>query len=822
MDDECDETNTSPTDQKLAVDEQRPASAAGDLCYTCDQVFCDLLWPERVARYAPEEEQYGNWEWSSDESERLERGKLGWLDRMQKTCYCAMCRFCVALFDDTSDLAQRGGAFGRVSCHMNVKPQSEHELGPSLPLWWTGSMQGGSSKRVRLDWDLSLSFIDSGERVETEDGRFRRYLPMDGANFCLEIDSAVKLRHPLGRLCNAIIEESTTAPKTSLSFHHLGRAIPERVSANWIRESYAVCQRYHALDCDSQTSVLGWHGCRKRTIDVVPLRAIDVDNMCIVELPAGARYVALSYTWTTQPYLAHLQSNATHLERRRSLESDSISPTIRDSMEVVKMLGEKYLWADRFCIIQDSDDDKRIQIRNMADVYRNAALTIIAAGPANGDSDKGLAGIELGSRTINQPTTDIRGLRFLATCCHLDKNVRSQRWASRAWTYQESVLSKRNLIFTEVGAAFCCRKDVQTEDYVRELRCSCWSKEPGRISLLCGHYQTPHSTDDILIHGFDPSIWSYEEFVCCYTARQMSVTSDIQNAAHGLLVSMHEETGHEMLCGMPRTNLLNHFLVWLPGVPSIRRGSISSDTLFPSWSWTGWIGTAAYPCNQEQFKGQKELEFDEIPLIDRYDILIPARDGSTSKVSHTEALGDSTSIVYCHLSFSAPTAAVTVSTKYWGDFTDARLFDQLKLSKNYPSSCCQQLVVNNEWSGLVLCHTDQDLADLAEQCVDFREVDEIAALRRGFIALSTTYDPWGIWLPLGYCDEENYGYADEDGERHPYLPWDCDVWGKENTEVVNILLIEQCGEIYERRGIGQIHIDAWRALNPVDRDIILG
>jgi hypothetical protein len=58
--------------------------------------------------------------------------------------------------------------------------------------------------------------------------------------------------------------------------------------------------------------------------------------------------------------------------------------TIRDSMLLSTLLGQKYIWIDRLCIIQDDDKPRSTQLGDMASIYVNAFLTIVAA---NGEDD---------------------------------------------------------------------------------------------------------------------------------------------------------------------------------------------------------------------------------------------------------------------------------------------------------------------------------------------------------------------------------------------------------------------------------------------------
>ncbi|KAI9768672.1 MAG: hypothetical protein M1839_003980 [Geoglossum umbratile] len=75
-----------------------------------------------------------------------------------------------------------------------------------------------------------------------------------------------------------------------------------------------------------------------------------------------------------------------------------IPTTVRDAIEVVKALGERYLWVDSVCIAQDSAEDKRHVIGNMHMIYSSATLTIVAADGK--DAEAGLPGLHSNSRPM--------------------------------------------------------------------------------------------------------------------------------------------------------------------------------------------------------------------------------------------------------------------------------------------------------------------------------------------------------------------------------------------------------------------------------------
>lgn len=107
---------------------------------------------------------------------------------------------------------------------------------------------------------------------------------------------------------------------------------------------------------------------------------VDVEQMCLVEAPEASRYLVLSYVWGTRPMFLTKIANLESLSTPGGLTHRfmDICPTIRDAIDITKRLGERYLWVDSLCIVQDGPE-KGLVIQDMDLVYSQATAMICAA-----------------------------------------------------------------------------------------------------------------------------------------------------------------------------------------------------------------------------------------------------------------------------------------------------------------------------------------------------------------------------------------------------------------------------------------------------------
>ena len=198
----------------------------------------------------------------------------------------------------------------------------------------------------------------------------------------------------------------------------------------WLSE----CEKQHCSECSPipfNTELL-----RQNDAKSVVMRLVDVEAMCIVEAPQSCRYLALSYVWGNPKdgRLVLNLSNKHTLTKPHALRTHwhMIPTTISSAMKLVKDLGERYLWVDSLCLIQDDETELVECTRVMDKYYAMATLTIVAASGT--DAHAGLPGIYPTRRKSPRLVKEILPRKWMTTMEHVDVFLRSSYYSSRGWT----------------------------------------------------------------------------------------------------------------------------------------------------------------------------------------------------------------------------------------------------------------------------------------------------------------------------------------------------------------------------------------------------
>jgi hypothetical protein len=182
--------------------------------------------------------------------------------------------------------------------------------------------------------------------------------------------------------------------------------------------------------------------CPNQITPILPSRVIDVEvedltaqiRLHISATGERASYTALSYCWGRNQQIT--TTDDTLVSKTAGLELHSLPQTIQDAVTVTRGLGIRCLWVDALCIIQDSEKDRRAKINNMGLIYKNASLTIVAAGA--GSAQEGFLRIPECLLQLYFPEGDFANVSF---------TLLREPIKRRAWTFQEALLSPRILYF---------------------------------------------------------------------------------------------------------------------------------------------------------------------------------------------------------------------------------------------------------------------------------------------------------------------------------------------------------------------------------------
>lgn len=301
------------------------------------------------------------------------------------------------------------------------------------------------------------------------------------------------------------------------------------------------------------------------------------------------------------------------------LDTERLPKTISDAIEVAYHLGFTYLWVDALCIIQDSAEDKARELPFMADIYKGASLTILAASAAA--AGEGFLGtpanpprflVEPFDINIETPGEDPFSITFGYRAPYM---ASSDPISSRAWTLQERVLSPRLLIFSQSGVMWMCQ-----ERYINPGAAPD-AGPPYQTSLISSIPSEDHNSKDDTTkeettrEGISKETLLLESWTAIradYIEMDLTYPSDKLIAISAVAAEVSMKTGWRYLAGMWEHNLFSE-LHWRctkrgPGgeVLRIKPEKVRrAGYLAPSWSWAS-VGLGAI-LDSEDDKVEREV-----------------------------------------------------------------------------------------------------------------------------------------------------------------------------------------------------------------------
>lgn len=352
-------------------------------------------------------------------------------------------------------------------------------------------------------------------------------------------------------------------------------------------------------------------------------------------------YISLSHSWGNTKFLQLTTSNFKQLTNE--IPISDLPLTFQHAVKLARQLGQRFLWIDSLCIIQDSRDDWQQEAARMQAVYKNAFCNIAAT---SGSHEIGL----FSSRDPKLFQTIKAEIPRLSKLMALDgKNISSPIFYitdrrqfiddvslsplnQRSWVIQERLLSPRILHYSSQQLYFECNTSCFCEAFPSGPP-NQWLDhfimiKKGGMSLQALRTTFDAKTDDE--SDFHPLLKRYGRWnalVEVYTTCQLSHEEDKLIALSGIAAEMQYQLQDEYLAGLWRKDLPYH-LLW----HTIAPGESWSNPIptycpipyrAPSWSWASVQGPV-FMYGFRHIAHEKTREIEE-PMIEILDVTITAQ-----------------------------------------------------------------------------------------------------------------------------------------------------------------------------------------------------
>ena len=329
-------------------------------------------------------------------------------------------------------------------------------------------------------------------------------------------------------------------------------------------------------------------GCPNPEASEMPTRTLEIsqnvtDNSLHLELAATkgykGRYVALSYAWGRNISFQTSQNSLKSMEQGFAITE--MPQTLQDAAKVAFELGIPHLWVDSLCIIQDSDEDKLLEISKMGDVYAKAFLTISATNASHA-YEGFLHNQSQQGKIVEVPYLCPDGT--IGAMCLRPKwwyRLKREPLNQRAWAFQERLLSPRLLDYTSLHIVWQCRtakldhKDLEGHDF--------FGGKAEKIPLILNpsHQKLPlNLREEEILETWD---WVLEEF----TFRSLTVKTDRLPAIAGIASYFQRILGDKYCAGLWLRHL-QRGLLWVGSrdayLKDVKYGRPIARLSAPSWS----------------------------------------------------------------------------------------------------------------------------------------------------------------------------------------------------------------------------------------------
>ncbi|KAF5869953.1 putative heterokaryon incompatibility protein [Botrytis fragariae] len=350
--------------------------------------------------------------------------------------------------------------------------------------------------------------------------------------------------------------------------------IDEGIILNW----KDLCNKHHGAACDDPEKF-------KRMDAIQPTWLIDTVAGCLVPGREHSRFVTLSYI---RGQIVPFYSEKSNIDRLQELGvlskgsvADKLPMTIKNAIDVVRLIGERYLWVDTLCIVQDDAEALQTEMNSMARIYTTSCITIVATDGI--DANYGLRGFKgfTPQRNFKQSVMSMGSpVKLINPRSRNEKH--NTLYHSRAWTYQENLFAKRRLFFENGTVYWECSRSSWEEELLPDL-------PPFKLRSV-----DPLEPPELFTTSSFPDMKNMNCLLREFNQKVLTFPNDALAAFSGIQWGLSQIFEGGLLYGIPEL-FFEIGLMWNPIGVGERRHSTEKEILqLPSWSFLGWQVGASF------------------------------------------------------------------------------------------------------------------------------------------------------------------------------------------------------------------------------------
>lgn len=369
--------------------------------------------------------------------------------------------------------------------------------------------------------------------------------------------------------------------------------------------------------------------CRQSTSEL-PARVVDVRELAKPRLLSShgrrAKYLTLSHCWGSRGYEPLVTKKLSLAEHHTGIPWASLSPTFQYAILITQKLGFGFLWIDSLCIVQDDPLDWETESTKMAEIYMNSELTISAASAEDGRDGCIVPRPRQPVEEHLFPQSDVQDearskaenvfIRYPAFASHcavdpLPRSTENMKYArkgsilnetaplvKRAWVFQESVLSRRSILFHSQELIWECRHSLSCEcghlSWLRTRRIDLCRRDPSRREYFpTPGWKPPFATLELAGESTIEVITEqWYKLILAYSGLQITYETDRLPALSGLASAFSRKLKTTYLAGLWESDLWRG-LLWLRpeffGRDTQCRRLMGDACSIPTWSWASIV-----------------------------------------------------------------------------------------------------------------------------------------------------------------------------------------------------------------------------------------